>query len=59
MIFTGIVVQFKDRMARRAEYRRLIADINALSLSDLVDMRADRSEMLHHAYREVYGDRAP
>jgi hypothetical protein len=59
MIFTGLIAQIKDRLAKRAEYHRLISDINSLSNSDLCDMRADRGEMLHHAYLEVYGDRAP
>ncbi|WP_174247445.1 hypothetical protein [Methylocapsa sp. S129] len=58
MIFAGIIAQFKDRLAKRAEFLRLIDDINSLSNSDLIDMRADRAEMIHHAYQEIYG-RAP
>jgi hypothetical protein len=57
MIFSSLFAQLRSRLAKRAEFRRLVEDINSLSLNDLVDMRANRTEMIHQAYREVYGDR--
>jgi hypothetical protein len=57
MTFAGIVAQIKGRLAKRAEFRRLVDDINSLSSNDLIDMRANRTEMIHRAYLEVYGDR--
>lgn len=44
----------RDRRAKRAHYNRLVAEIQGLSERDLVDLRADRDDMLRHAYHEVY-----
>lgn len=55
MVFSNIVSRAQDRLAKRARYRRLVAEIESLSNRDLVDLRADRSEMLYQAYRSVYG----
>ncbi|MGO4834087.1 hypothetical protein AB4144_17650 [Rhizobiaceae sp. 2RAB30] len=55
MIFSTLVARTQDRLAKRAKYRRLVAEIESMSTRDLVDLRADRSEMLHQAYRSVYG----
>jgi hypothetical protein len=45
----------KGRIAKRRNYYRLVDEIHALTHRDLVDMGADRSEMLHQAYQHVYG----
>ncbi len=58
MFFTGIIAQIRDRLAKRAEFRRAIADINMISGEDLIDMRANRAEMIHQAYLKIYGDSA-
>jgi hypothetical protein len=58
MTLAGVIAQIKDRRAKRAQFLRLVGEINSLSHSDLVDMRGDRGEMLRHAYLEVYGERA-
>ncbi len=55
MIFASIIAHFKDRLAKRAEFRRLVAEINSLSNSDLTDLRADRTDMVRYAYTQVYG----
>lgn len=55
MIFSNIVARTQDRLAKRARYRRLVAEIENLSSRDLVDLRADRGEMLYQAYRSIYG----
>ncbi|MDQ0392527.1 hypothetical protein [Labrys monachus] len=55
MIFASIIAHLKDRLAKRARFRRMIDEINSLSNADLTDLRADRTDMLRSAYQEVYG----
>ncbi len=55
MLFVGLIAHIKDRLAKRSEFRRLIAEIDTLSERDLVDLRADRTEMVRHARWQVYG----
>ncbi|GLS18368.1 hypothetical protein GCM10007874_13850 [Labrys miyagiensis] len=55
MIFVSLIAHLKDRMAKHAEFRRLVAEINSLSNSDLVDLRADRTDMIRYAHHQVYG----
>lgn len=55
MIFAGFVARIHDILAKRREYKRLVSDIQNLTQRDLVDIRGDRSDMLHAAYRQVYG----
>jgi hypothetical protein len=55
MLFAAIITHLKDRLAKRAEFRRLVAEINTLSERDLSDLRADRAEMIYHARHQVYG----
>ncbi|MDT3380353.1 hypothetical protein ACETRX_25685 [Labrys portucalensis] len=58
MIFASIIAYFKDRMAKQAEFLRLLDEINSLSDRDLRDLRADRMEMIRHARQQVYGAQA-
>jgi len=58
MLFAGLIAHFKDRLAKRAEYRRLVAEIESLSNRDLTDLRADRIDMIRHAHQQVYGAKA-
>lgn len=55
MIFDSFINSTRDRIAKRMRYNRMVADIQALTDRDLSDMRASRTEMLHQAYREIYG----
>ena len=55
MILSNLVAKTQSHLAKRRQYNRLVAEIESLSPRDLSDLRADRSEMLHHAYRRVYG----
>jgi hypothetical protein len=48
MTLAGVIAQIKDRRAKRAHFLRLVGEINSLS----------HSEMLRHAYLEVYGERS-
>jgi hypothetical protein len=45
----------KGRIAKRRRYNRLVEEIQGLTNRDLIDMGADRSEMLHQVYQHVYG----
>lgn len=55
MIFDSLVSRARASAAKRKHYKRLVAEIEGFSPRDLADMRADRSEMLYHAYKQVYG----
>jgi hypothetical protein len=55
MIFASLIAHVKDRLTKRAEFRRLVAEINSLTQSDLTDLNADRGDMIHGAYQQVYG----
>lgn len=58
MLFVGLIAHIKDRLAKRAEFRRLVAEINTLSDRDLLDLRADRMEMIRYARQQAYGAQA-
>jgi hypothetical protein len=57
LLFASLVADLKVRLERRRTYRRKVAEIRDLSTRDLADLRADRSEMLHHLWLETYGPR--
>ena len=42
-------------MAKHRRYRKLVDEISSLTDRDLADFNGNRSEMLHNAYRDVYG----
>jgi uncharacterized protein YjiS (DUF1127 family) len=49
------ITNARQSLDKRRRYNRLVNEIYALSDRDLADIRGNRSDMLHHAYREVYG----
>ena len=55
MLLTLLIARFQESLAKRARYRRLVAEIEGMSHRDLVDMRADKGDMLADAYRQIYG----
>ncbi|PWJ74826.1 hypothetical protein C7441_12220 [Pseudaminobacter salicylatoxidans] len=55
MIFSNVITTARDRIAKRRRYNALVAEIESLSPRDLADFNGNRSEMLYHAYREIYG----
>jgi hypothetical protein len=57
MLLKSLVAGAQSRLAKRRHYNRLVNEIEALSPRDLADLRADRGEMLRHAYLSVYGQR--
>jgi hypothetical protein len=52
-MFSGLIARIKDHFAKRAEFNRIVSEINSFSNEDLTDMRASRAEMIHQAYRQV------
>ena len=55
MFIQNIIARAQDRIAKRRQYNRLANEIASLSQRDLADLRADRGEMLRHAYQKIYG----
>lgn len=55
MFFDGLINRARESAAKRKQYKRLVAEIDGFSSRDLADIRADRGEMLFHAYKQVYG----
>ncbi len=51
----NLISYAQDRISKRRQFNRLADEIAGLSQRDLADLRADRGEMLRHAYRKVYG----
>ena len=50
-----LITYAQDRIAKRRQYNRLANEIASLSQRELADLRADRGEMLRHAYLQIYG----
>jgi hypothetical protein len=55
MLFASLIAKLKLSLAKRAKYQQLVKEIQSLTDRDLSDMRADRTDMLFEAYRQVYG----
>jgi hypothetical protein len=51
----NLISYAQDRIEKRRNFNRLANEIASLSQRDLADLRADRGEMLRHAYKKVYG----
>lgn len=54
-MFDTIINRAKNSLAKRQRYNRLVAEIQGMTQRDLADINGNRADMLHHAYREVYG----
>ncbi|AWC21617.1 hypothetical protein WHT83_03515 [Aminobacter sp. P9b] len=55
MFFDSLLTRARESASKRKQYKRLVAEIDGFSGRDLADMRADRSEMLYQAFKQVYG----
>jgi ribosomal protein S7 len=51
----NLITYAQTRIEKRRQFNRLANEIASLSQRDLADLRADRGEMLRHAYRKIYG----
>ncbi|MCX7303027.1 MAG: hypothetical protein NTV73_01640 [Hyphomicrobiales bacterium] len=54
-MINNLIAYAHDRIEKRRNFNRLANEIASLSQRDLADLRADRGEMLRHAYKKVYG----
>jgi hypothetical protein len=54
-MFSTLINTTRDRMAKRRRYNQLVDEIMGMSSRDLADINGSRTDMLHHAYKEVYG----
>lgn len=54
-MFSTLINGTRERIAKRRRYNQLVDEIMGMSNRDLADINGSRSDMLHHAYREVYG----
>ena len=54
-MFSTLINTTRDRMAKRRRYNQLVDEIMGMSSRDLSDINGSRTDMLHHAYKEVYG----
>lgn len=55
MNFSSLISRAQSRIESHRRYSRAVAEINALSNRDLSDMRADRSELLYWARKDILG----
>lgn len=55
MILNDLISRAQHRIEKHRRYSRAVAEINSLSNRDLSDMRADRSELLYWARKEILG----
>ncbi len=55
-MFYNLIAAFKERLAQRRHYARLIAEIESLNARDLQELRADPIEMRRQAWISVYGE---
>lgn len=54
-MFNRLYAFAQDRLAKGRRYRQMIAEIDTLSNSDLIEMGAFQSDLYAAARREVYG----
>ena len=54
-MINNLIAYAQTRIEKRREYNRLANEIASLTSRDLADIRADRTEMLRHAYNKIYG----
>ncbi|MBL8577655.1 hypothetical protein ABMA32_15310 [Mesorhizobium sp. VNQ89] len=54
-MINNLITYAQNRIEKRREFNRLANEIASLTSRDLADLRADRGEMLRHAYKKIYG----
>lgn len=55
MNLNSLISRAQDRIEKQRRYYRAVAEINSLTNRDLADMRADRSQMLYWARKDILG----
>ena len=54
MILTSLIATLRIRLAKRAQYLKLVKEIESMTYRDLCDIRADRNDLLIAAWNQVY-----
>ncbi len=54
-MFSTLINQTRSRMDKRRRYNQLVNEILGMTSRDLADINGNRTDMLQHAYRDVYG----
>jgi hypothetical protein len=54
-MFSTLINGTRERVAKRRRYNQLVGEIMGMTSRDLADINGNRSDMLHYAYKEVYG----
>lgn len=54
-MFESAFNSVRTKLDKRRRYHRLVNEIMGMSERDLADINANRTDMLRHAYRDVYG----
>lgn len=57
MIFNILITDQQTKLRRRRDYLRAVDEINGLSVRELLDLRADTTDMLSRLKNEYYGER--
>ncbi len=55
MRLSRFIAYVQDRLAKRRAYNRLVAEIDALSQRDLVELGAFQCDLYEAARRDVFG----
>jgi hypothetical protein len=54
-MFSTLMTTARARVEKRRRYNQMVGEIMSMTSRDLADINGNRADMLHHAYREVYG----
>jgi hypothetical protein len=54
-MFSTLINSTRNHMAKRRRYNQLVNEIMGMTARDLADINGNRTDMLRHAYTDVYG----
>ena len=55
MNISELIGRARTSVDKRRRYHRLVNEIEAMTNRDIADFGGDRGQMLHDAYRTIYG----
>lgn len=56
MIFAPLIISLQSKFRKRRRYLRAVAEVKGLSTRDLIDLRADATDMLRCLKNEFDGE---
>ncbi len=54
-MFSSLIKNVRSRVEKHNRFNRLANEINGMTERDLADINGNRTDMLRHAYQQVYG----